>query len=56
MFAEALGKPAAGKWKKMMDLRRFITVDNLEAAKIGGLDKTLESLPMVKPKYHNGHP
>ena len=37
--------------KMMEGLRRFIMVDNHEAAKIGDLEETMESLSVVKPKF-----
>ena len=42
---------------KMMDgLRRFITVDNHEAVKIGDLEKTQESRSVEKPKFTTDFP
>ena len=35
----------------MEELRRFITEVNHETGKIGDLEKTLESMPVVKPKF-----
>ena len=35
----------------MEKLRRFITMDNHEAVKNGNLEKTQDSLPVLKPKF-----
>ena len=35
----------------MVELRKFITMDNQEAVKLGDLEKTQESLPKVEPKF-----
>ena len=35
----------------MVELRKFITMDNHEAVKIGELHKAQQSLPAVKPKF-----
>ena len=40
--------------KLMEELPRFITMDNHEAVKIDDLEKTLDSLSMVKPKLTMG--
>ena len=37
--------------KMVEELRRFNTVDNQEAVKIGELEKSLESLTLVKPTF-----
>ena len=41
---------------KMMEERRFSTVDNHEAVNIGDLEKTVESLPVVKPNFATDMP
>ena len=39
--------------KKMEELRRFITVNNHDAVKIGDLEQNMESLSVLKPKIIN---
>ena len=42
--------------KMVEELRRVITVDDHEAVKIGDLEKTLDSLSVVKPPMYGGLP